>query len=165
MFIPQASTDFIPTNLRTGVCLKTEIDDYNSVNVNLEFTKLLVPTRPRYDSAPGLIIIEGRDPNVSVAQGMFQSFYDSPGGFREEMREINTQIGVEYWYAKQFAARAGYFNESPFKGNRRYFTFGIGLRYNVFGLDFAYLVPLLQRHPLENTLRFSLHFNFADARK
>ncbi|MSQ79464.1 MAG: type IX secretion system outer membrane channel protein PorV [Flavobacteriaceae bacterium] len=155
--------DFIPINLRTGVSLKSEIDDYNAIMVNLEFTKLLVPTRPQYDSLTGAIK-KGIDPNVAVAQGMFQSFYDSPGGFREEMREINTMIGFEYWYAKQFAARAGYFNESPFKGNRRYFTFGIGLRYNVFGLDFAYLIPLLQRNPLENTLRFSLQFNFADGK-
>jgi len=95
-----------------------------------------------------------------VAQGIFQSFGDAPGGGKEELREINIAGGLEYWYDKQFAFRAGYFYENKTKGNRKYFTLGIGLRYNIFGLDFAYLIPTELRNPLENTLRFSLSFNF-----
>lgn len=100
------------------------------------------------------------DPNRSVVSGMFSSFNDAPGGFREEMREFTWAMGLEYWYDKQFALRGGYFHENLYKGNRKYFTLGAGLKYNVFGLDFAYLIPTEQRHPLENTLRFSLLFDF-----
>jgi len=91
---------------------------------------------------------------------MLQSFYDAPDEFKEEMKEINIAVGLEYWYAKQFSIRAGYFNEASTKGNRKYVTLGAGLRYSIFGLDFAYLIPVTQRNPLENTLRFSLLFNF-----
>ncbi len=113
-------------------------------------------------------IVAGKDPNVAVATGIFQSFYDAPGVirngerqiWREEFREINYSFGVEYWYAKQFALRAGYFHEHATKGNRKYFTVGMGLKLNVFGLDFSYLVPVSQRNPLENTLRFTLNFDF-----
>jgi hypothetical protein len=103
----------------------------------------------------------GMDNNVSVAQGMFQSFYDAPGGFKEEMQEIAYSLGVEYWYAKQFAVRAGYFYENQYKGNRKYFTAGVGLKMNVFGLDFSYLIPSgsFNNSPLSNTWRFSLVFD------
>lgn len=103
------------------------------------------------------------DPNVSVPQGMIQSFYDAPGGFKEEMSEINWMLGIEYWYQKQFALRAGFHHEPYNKGNRKFFTFGVGLKYNVFGIDFAYLVPIQQRNPLENTLRFTIHFDFTSS--
>jgi hypothetical protein len=101
---------------------------------------------------------------------MFQSFYDAPGGengsystFTEEIREIAFSLGVEYWYRNQFAVRTGYFHEHASKGNRKYFTMGVGLKLNVFALDFAYLVPTNgQSSPLANTLRFTLGFNFAD---
>jgi hypothetical protein len=99
------------------------------------------------------------DPNVGVVEGMLQSFHDAPGGMKEEMREINISGGVEYWYDKQFAVRGGYFYENKYKGNRKFFTLGAGLRYNVFGLDFAYLIPVDQRNPLENTIRFTLLFD------
>jgi hypothetical protein len=99
---------------------------------------------------------------VSVAQGIFQSFSDAPNGFSEELQEINIGVGMEYWYDKQFAFRAGYFYEDKRKGNRKYFTLGAGLRYNVFGIDLAYLIPTNQRNPLENTLHFTLTFDFAD---
>ncbi len=94
---------------------------------------------------------------------MIQSFYDAPGGFKEEMQEINPAVGIEYWYAKQFAGRLGYFYENRNKGNRQYLTLGVGVRYNVLGLDIAYLVPTntansVSRSPLENTLRFTLSF-------
>jgi len=91
---------------------------------------------------------------------MFGSFSDAPGGFNEEMREFTYSTGLEYWYDDQFALRAGYFYEHATKGNRKYFTLGAGLKYNVFGVDFAYLITTQQRHPLENTLRFTLHFDF-----
>ncbi|MBI9037144.1 MAG: type IX secretion system outer membrane channel protein PorV [Bacteroidales bacterium] len=161
--------EFIPTNLRFGPSLTLDLDDYNSLSFMIDVNKLLVPTPPIYetDSAGSpvyingkQVILEGRDPDVSVISGMLQSFYDAPGGFSEEMREFSFSIGAEYWYDKQFALRGGFFYEDKSKGNRKYFTLGAGLRYNVFGLDFAYLIPLEQHNPLENTLRFSLLFNF-----
>lgn len=102
------------------------------------------------------------DPNVSVVQGMIQSWHDAPGGFEEEMREFYFATGVEYWYNKVFAVRGGFFYEDKLKGNRKYFTLGAGLKYNVFGLDFSYLIPMEQQNPLENTLRFTLTFDFSE---
>ena len=96
---------------------------------------------------------------------MYQSFYDAPGGFEEELREYSIGFGVEYWYDKQFSVRGGYFYENKYKGNRKFFTLGAGLRYNVFGLDFSYLIPTDQKNPLENTLRFTLTFNFEQVKK
>jgi hypothetical protein len=167
--------DFIPTMLRLGASANLELDQYNTLMITTEVTKLLVPTLPAYlknsrgeDSldAKGQRIIEfGRNANVGVVKGMYQSFYDAPGGFKEEMKEYNWSVGLEYWYDKQFAIRTGFFHEPLTKGNRKYFTFGAGLRYNVFGLDFTYLVPLGQQHPLQNTLRFSLVFDFEAFRK
>ncbi|HOY31197.1 MAG TPA: type IX secretion system outer membrane channel protein PorV [Bacteroidales bacterium] len=162
--------DFIPTNLRLGFSYAVNFDKNNSLALLLDFNKLLVPTPPVYqldstgkyvyDVDGNKIIEAGKDPNVGVVRGMIQSFYDAPGGFGEELKEINIAAGLEYWYAKQFSIRAGYFNEASTKGNRKYLTIGAGLRYSVFGLDFAYLIPVTQRNPLENTLRFSLLFNF-----
>lgn len=162
--------DFLPTNLRLGFGYEMNFDKNNSLGIILDFNKLLVPTTPLYkldstgkyvyDIDGNKIIDKGKDPNVGVVRGMIQSFYDAPGGFGEEMREINFAVGLEYWYARQFSIRTGYFNEASTKGNRKYLTIGAGLRYSVFGLDFAYLIPVTQRNPLENTLRFSLLFNF-----
>ena len=162
--------DFIPINLRLGGGLKTIIDDYNTFGIYADVNKLLVPTQPVYlktvtgtdsiNNSTNEKIIAGKDPNVGIAKGMLQSFGDAPGGGKEELKEINYSIGFEYWYAKTLAIRAGYFNEAKTKGNRKYFTVGLGLRYNVFGIDFAYLVPITQRNPLQNTLRFTLTFDF-----
>jgi Type IX secretion system protein PorV len=163
--------DFIPINLRWGNQFKINLDEYNSLAILVDFNKLMVPTPPIYavDDTTGqpltdvngdLVIAKGQDPNRSVVNGMFTSFADAPGGFREELKEINYSIGLEYWYDNQFAVRAGYFHEPRTKGNRQYFTLGAGLRYSVFGLDFAYLIATQQRNPLENTLRFTLHFDF-----
>ncbi|HET8962433.1 MAG TPA: PorV/PorQ family protein, partial [Chitinophagales bacterium] len=105
------------------------------------------------------IIAAGKDPNRGVAEGIFGSFSDAPGGGKEELKEINYSVGMEYWYNKLLALRFGYFYENPTKGNRQFFTLGAGIKYNVFGLDFAYLIPTKQRNPLENTLRFSLTFD------
>ncbi len=147
--------DFIPTNLRLGTSLEMELDSYNTIAVTGELTKLLVPTPPVLD-ADGNIVSPYLDNNVSVVTGMLQSFYDSP--FGEEMQEINIAGGVEYWYDKQFALRGGYFYESAKKGNRQYFTLGAGLKYNVFGLDFSYLISTNPNNPLKNTLRFTLSY-------
>ncbi len=155
--------DFIPTNLRLGPRFTLDLDEYNSLSFTVDLNKLLVPTPPIYDTVyinGEQQIRSGMDPDVAVVTGMMQSFYDAPGGFSEEMREINLAVGAEYWYDKQFAVRAGYFHEHQTKGNRKFFTLGAGLKYNVFGIDFSYLVAVDQRNPLENTLRFSLQFDF-----
>ena len=156
--------NFIPTNLRIGPGLKLKLNDYNDLSFGLDINKLLVPTPPIYTqdstNSANNVILYGQDPDVSVASGIFQSFSDAPGGTKEELKEFNIGFGMEYWYDKQFAFRAGYFHEDKTKGNRKYFTLGAGLRYNVFGLDLAYLIPTDQRNPLENTLHFTLTFDF-----
>jgi hypothetical protein len=167
--------DFIPTNLRLGGGLNMHFDDYNSLAVLIDFNKLQVPTppiyqrdslgNPVYDDENNPVIAKGMDPNVSPVAGIIQSWYDAPYGFSEEMREWAIAFGIEYWYAKQFSLRTGFFYEDKTKGNRKFFTFGAGLRYSVFGLDLSYLVPIEQQNPLENTLRFTLHFNFDPAKQ
>ena len=165
--------DFIPTNLRFGPTLKLNVDDYNSFAFSIDFNKLLVPTPPVYlTDSTGTTIYEGGNPviaagmdnEVGLVQGMIQSFYDAPGGFKEELKEFTLGVGAEYWYNQVFTVRAGFFHEAQMKGNRRYVTLGAGLRYNVFALDVSYLVPVNNtatsgQNPLENTLRFSLTFN------
>ena len=181
--------DFIPINFRFGLGFKYYVDERNSIAAYFDINKLMVPTPPIIDDQPYLDndlvpgdsigqighpdnanptfqqIIAGQDPNRSVPNGMFTSFGDAPGGSAEELREINIAVGLEYWYNKLFAIRAGYFHEHFSKGNRQFFTIGAGIRYNVFGLDFAYLIPTQQRHPLENTLRFTLTFDFEAFKK
>ncbi|PKP53037.1 MAG: hypothetical protein CVT92_06160 [Bacteroidetes bacterium HGW-Bacteroidetes-1] len=170
--------DFIPTSLRFGPTLKLDIDEYNQISFSIDVNKLLVPTPPLYkrDSITGqpiLVpgtdkyeILDGMDNEVSVVAGMLQSFYDAPGGFPEEMRELSYSIGTEYWYNQAFAIRGGFFYEDKTKGNRKFFTLGAGLRYNVFGLDFSYLIPIDSRNnPLQNTLRFALTFDLDAATK
>jgi len=157
--------DFLPTNLRLGPSFTMDIDEYNRLSFALDLNKLLVPTPPIYypDSVgpDGSKVIEkGMNPDVSVVQGMIQSFYDAPYGFKEELEEINVVVAAEYWYNKLFAIRAGYFWESKYKGDRQFFTLGAGLRYNVFGLDFSYLIPIANNNPLQNTLQFTLLFDF-----
>ena len=166
--------DFIPTNLRLGPTLKLNIDDYHSLAFSVDINKLLVPTPPVYakDSITGALIYEngepviaaGKDDNVGPIQGLIQSFYDAPGGFSEEIKEFTLGVGAEYWYNQTFTVRTGFFHEAKMKGNRRYMTFGAGLRYNVFNIDVSYLVPVNNSatsgtNPLEGTLRFSLTFN------
>jgi hypothetical protein len=161
-----ADRDFIPANLRLGTYTRFAIDDHNELGIGIDFNKLLVPSNPVYDSVNGKqVIVKGKDPNVAPLTGVFHSFYDAPGGFKEEMQEINPSIGFEYWYEKTVAARLGYFYEAPSKGDRQYLTTGIGIRFKVMTIDFSYLIPTtspksLTRSPLANTLRFSLLFNF-----
>jgi len=152
--------DFIPTSLRIGTAVTTELDPYNKLVFAIDANKLLVPTPPLRDSADPTVIVKGKDPERSLLSGVFGSFADAPGGFKEELREVIISGGVEYWYNDLFAVRGGYFYENPHKGNRKYFTLGFGIRYQVFGLDFAYLVPVRSNNPLAETLRFTLHFNF-----
>ena len=159
-----STRDFIPINLRLGTALNADLDEYNKISFAFDINKLLVPTPPIYnDSIDGQIDF-GQDPNVSVVSGIFQSFGDAPGGFSEEMREINFSVGTEYWYDDQFAVRAGYFNEHNTKGGRKFFTFGSGVKYNVFALDFSYLINASRaingNNPLANTMRFTLTFDF-----
>ncbi len=154
------SKDFIPMNLKLGAGLKIHLDEYNTFAIVGDLNKLLVPTPPQYQTGSSTVIVKGKDPKVPVATAIVQSFYDAPGGSSEELKEIIYQVGIEYWYDKQFAVRTGYFHEDRTKGNRQFFTLGAGVRYNVFGLDLAYLIPTQQRNPLQNTLRFSLTFDF-----
>jgi hypothetical protein len=157
--------DFLPANLAIGAAYTFQFDEYNELTLTLETNKLLVPSP-----------CDGTDQNCdqdvindqSPIAGLFSSLSDAPQGLGEELREFTFSAGAEYWYDKQFAVRAGYFYEDQTKGGRRYLTAGLGLKYNIFGLNFSYLVPTSnQRNPLDNTLRFSLLFDFgavADAR-
>ncbi len=154
------TADFIPMNMRIGAATTINLDTYNKITLTLDLNKLLVPTPPLYSSAKPDSIIKGKDPNVSVPVAIFQSFFDAPGGFKEEMHEITYSTGIEYWYNNQFALRGGFFYEDPSKGNRKYFTTGAGFRLKAFTLDFSYLMPLAQNNPLAHTLRFSIAFDF-----
>ena len=156
--------DYIPTNLGIGTAYRMHLDEYNTLTFTADFNKLLVPTPcddpdPKVCDTDGDLVADYRQ--QSPIAGIFQSFGDAPGGFQEELKEINIGGGIEYWYDDQFAVRAGYFNENYSKGNRKYFSVGLGLKYQIFGLNFSYIVPTTnRRNPLDNTLRFSLLFDF-----
>ncbi len=154
--------DFIPTNLRLGGGYVWQFDTYNKVAFMLDMNKLLVPTPPVRDQSTGEVL-EGKDDDVDPITGMIQALSPSakPDGFNELMREIVWNIGAEWTYNDLFMVRAGYQNEHETKGNRKYFTFGAGIAYNIFALDVAYLIPANStvRSPLENTLRFTLSFD------
>jgi hypothetical protein len=155
------TSDFIPMNMRLGTSYTVNLDNYNKITVTIDLNKLLVPTPPKYDTTG---ISAGKDPNVAVPVAIFQSFYDAPEGFREELHEITYSLGTEYLYNNQFALRGGYFHENASKGNRKYFTAGAGFRLKIFTIDFSYLMPLAQNHPLARTLRFSLGFDLKSLR-
>lgn len=153
-----ADKDFLPTNLRLGGGFAVDFDAFNNIGLYADVNKLLVPTPPQFDTDGNMY---GKDDDVAVVAGIFQSFNDAPGGSKEELHELQYSIGAEYWYDKQFAVRGGYYTEHETKGNRKFFEIGLGLRMNVFGLDFSYLVPTKgQNSPLARTLRFSLTFDF-----
>jgi hypothetical protein len=158
------TSDFIPMNMRIGTSGTIELDQYNKIIASIDINKLLVPTPPVYSATNPDSIISGKDPNVAVPVAIFQSFIDAPGGFKEELHELTYSYGVEYWYNNQFAIRGGYFHENETKGNRKYFTAGAGFRLKIFTIDFSYLMPLTQNHPLARTLRFSLAFDFNSLR-
>ena len=176
---------FLPTTLRLGGGFDFIFDDYNKLAVTAEVTKLLVPTPPvrgtriEYNESgetPGFqededevleeeenYIIAGQENNVGFGKGIFQSFGDAPGGFSEELKEFTWSLGAEYTYQDSFAFRAGYFNESEEKGARKFFALGAGFKYTTINIDLSYLFSASKiQSPLENTLRFSLVFNFGD---
>ena len=171
------TNEFIPTNLRLGASLTIPIDEYNSFAICADFNKLMVPTRPTYNQFMSEVYPD-EDPKdlsftsdyvqwlaatgyneMSPIAGIFKSFHDAPGGFREELREIYWGVGAEYNYNDQFFLRGGYHYENEYKGNRKYFTVGAGFQMNVFSLDAAYLISTAQSNPLDQTLRFTLSFD------
>lgn len=157
------NSNFIPTNMKLGAAYTLELDKFNSFTVTLDINKLLVPTPPiRNDNYE---VVKGKDDDVSVPVGIFRSFGDAPDGFSEELKEISYSMGLEYWYSKTFAGRMGYFSEHKDKGGRKYLTFGVGLKLNVFSFDFSYLVTTTASNPLQNTVRFTLGLNFDKLKK
>ena len=155
----EQNKSFLPINMRVGGSVGLNLDSYNKLTFAVDFNKLLVPTPPLYDRGTH-DLIGGMPRDVGVVQGIFQSFYDAPGGFTEEMHEISYGLGLEYLYREVFAVRTGFFHEHPTKGNRRYFTMGIGLETHMIGFDFSYLIAAQGRNnPMSNTLRFSIIFN------
>jgi long-subunit fatty acid transport protein len=168
------SANFLPSNMRIGSGFDFIFDEYNKVSVNLELTKLLVPTPQSADLNGDGQISPGeetdlRDKNnaeynrVTWVNGIIKSFGDAPGGFSEELKEFTYSLGAEYSYQDSFSLRTGYFHESPIKGARKFFSLGAGFKYNIIKVDVSYLFSASRvRNPLENTLRFSLSFNFGD---
>lgn len=164
------SNNFLPANLKVGTGFDFILDDYNKVALNVEFNKLLVPTPQDPDlNGDGDVTAEERSQNnedyrsIGWFSGVFQSFSDAPGGFSEELKEITYSAAAEYLYQDSFSMRMGYFHESPDKGARQFFSLGAGFKYNVVKVDVSYLFSTSRvKNPLENTLRFSLTFNFGD---
>ena len=156
-------SEFLPANLRLGASLMIPIDEYNRITLAADANKFLVPTVPQQEEGEDAteykdrVLREYND--VSAISGIFKSFSDAPGGFKEELEEINYGLGAEYVYNDKFALRAGYHHESQSKGNRKYFTVGAGFKMNVFSLDAAYVVATAKSNPLDQTLRFTLSFD------
>ncbi|TBR19269.1 MAG: type IX secretion system outer membrane channel protein PorV [Chitinophagaceae bacterium] len=151
--------DYIPANLGLGTTYTRVFNSSNKFTFGVDLNKLLVPTPPA-DPATPQQIVDYR--SKSVVASWFSSFGDAPGGFGEEIKEFQASVGAEYIYNDQFALRGGYFHENATKGNRQYFTMGVGVKYTNYGVDFSYLLPSgsgVDRNPLSNTLRFSLHYN------
>ena len=183
-------SDFIPTNLRLGSTISSEIDEFNKFSFSVDLNKLLVPTNPIYeldngsvvyDASGNPVVLSGRSqfPEIGVASGIFGSFTDAPGTpifddngstigiengskFKEELNEVNLSLGAEFLYSELFALRAGYFYEHPTKGNRRFISFGAGVKYKVLELDLSYIIANNQS-PLANTIRFSIKLNMGGA--
>ena len=164
-YTKSVNRDYLPANLGIGVCWDFHLDQYNSIAATIDVNKLLVPTpqfklgNPDWDKNRDSIPDYKQQSPIGAAAN---SFSDAPNGGSEELRELMYSFGMEYWYDKQFALRAGYYHEDRTKGNRKFLTIGLGVKYNIFGLNFSYLVPVTsQRNPLDNTLRFTLLFDFA----
>jgi len=162
------NTSFIPATLRLGTSLLFPMDDYNSLSLSLELSKLMVPTPPNYSL---LTTDQEKDEarekynSISSIAGIFQSFTKAPGGAKEKFQEIMWSIGAEYAYNRQFFVRGGYFYENPMKGNRQYFSLGAGFKLNVFQLDVAYLISTIPSNPLDQTLRFNMSFDMEGLRQ
>lgn len=159
------NNNFLPANLKIGGGFDFILDEYNKIGVNLEFNKLLVPT-PQYESGDTAAETAQKTEDyrkIGWVSGIFKSFGDAPGGFSEELKEVTYALGAEYEYQDSFSLRTGYFNESNEKGARKFFSLGAGFKYNVVKVDVSYLFSASKvKNPLENTLRFSLTFNFGD---
>jgi hypothetical protein len=157
-----SNKEFLPANMRLGTTFSSEPNEYNSFSISLDFNKLLVPTPSSkiiYGTDGSVVILPDNSSNKSVISSIFGSFSDAPGGFKEEIQEFTVSVGAEYWYRKQFALRAGYFNEAQNKGNRKFYTAGVGVKMNVAAVDFSYVIPVQRNNPLANTIRFTLLFN------
>ncbi len=158
-----ANSEFIPTNLRFGASLMIPIDEYNRFTIAADANKLLVPTYPHQNEGESTEDYQRRVQkdyyDVSSIGGIFKSFGDAPGGFKEELEEINLSVGAEYVYHDQFSVRAGYHHESANKGNRKYFTVGAGFKMSAFTLDAGYVIATAKSNPLDQTMRFSLTFD------
>ena len=156
-------SQFLPANMRLGASLLVPVDEYNRFSIAADANKLLVPTVPKQldgeDNATYQQRVIEEYSDVGSIAGIFKSFSDAPGGFKEEMQEIQWSVGAEYIYHDQFSLRAGYHHESENKGNRKYFTVGGGFRMNVFSLDVGYVISTAKSNPLDQTLRFSLAFD------
>ena len=156
-------SQFLPANMRLGVSLMVPVDEYNRFTIAADANKLLVPTVPKQNEGESAADYQDRVireySDVGAFSGIFKSFSDAPGGFKEELQEIQWSVGAEYIYHDQFSIRAGYHHESENKGNRKYFTVGGGFRMNVFSLDVGYVISTAQSNPLDQTLRFSLSFD------
>lgn len=156
-------SQFLPANMRLGVSLMVPVDEYNRFSIAADANKLLVPTVPKQNEGESAADYQDRVireySDVGAFSGIFKSFSDAPGGFKEELQEIQWSVGAEYVYHDQFSIRAGYHHESENKGNRKYFTVGGGFRMNVFSLDVGYVISTAQSNPLDQTLRFSLAFD------
>ena len=159
------NNNFLPANLKIGGGFDFILDEYNKIGVNLEFNKLLVPT-PQYENSDTAAETAQKTEDyrkIGWASGIFKSFGDAPGGFSEELKEVTYALGAEYEYQDSFSLRSGYFHESDEKGSRKFFSLGAGFKYNVVKVDVSYLFSASKvKNPLENTLRFSLTFNFGD---
>ena len=157
------NSEFIPTNMRLGAALMVHIDEYNRFTISADANKLLVPTYPKQEEDESTEDYQQRVQkdyyDVSSISGIFKSFGDAPGGFKEEMQEINWSVGAEYIYNDKFSLRAGYHHEAENKGNRKYFTVGAGFRMSAFTLDCGYVIATAKSNPLDQTLRFTLGFD------
>ena len=156
-------SEFLPANLRLGASLIIPIDEYNRLTIAADANKLLVPTVPKQEEGEDNSEYEDRVhreyDDISAIRGIFKSFGDAPGGFKEELQEIYYGVGAEYTYNDKFSLRAGYHHEAENKGNRKYFTVGAGFKMSVFQLDAGYVVATAKSNPLDQTLRFSLTFD------
>lgn len=157
------NSEFIPTNMRLGVALMVPIDEYNRFTIAADANKLLVPTYPKQEEGESTEAYQQRVQkdyyDVSSISGIFKSFGDAPGGFKEELQEVNWSVGAEYVYNDKFTLRAGYHHESENKGNRKYFTVGAGFRMSAFSLDCGYVIATAKSNPFDQTLRFTLGFD------
>ena len=157
------NSEFIPTNMRLGASLMVPVDEYNRFTIAADANKMLVPTYPLQEDGESTEDYQQRVQkdyyDISSISGIFKSFGDAPGGFKEELQEIRWSVGAEYVYNDKFSLRAGYHHESENKGNRKYFTFGAGFRMSAFSLDCGYVWATAKSNPLDQTLRFTLAFD------